>query len=359
MSMNREPAREERQLGEKNHPGTSGEIASNSSTPSTIPGVRKALRQSLQQSLVPQSLITDMLKRFFLEETHYEEVVLEEPREKEFTEGSTTASFRVSNGFRYALVRQTPVLGAALTHPGYDAKGRPHAENEDAFFLSSTRAVVCDGLGGAGGGAAASAMMTDMFAECISESVDEVIVKVHEKLHGIAATFLESVWKPSTTIVLADIADHVLTLRWAGDSRALLFSSQGMLKFVTRDDSAIMKHTADASVQENLNHPRRHLLDNAVGAVAETYVLHEAVVPLVSGDLLLLVSDGVTDNMNSEMLSRFMQHCIKTKVSLHEIPLKLLAFLLGAQRKNIRPHTESDPKPAKRDAVTILLQKIV
>ncbi|MGN6809207.1 MAG: PP2C family protein-serine/threonine phosphatase, partial [Trinickia sp.] len=92
-------------------------------------------------------------------------------------------------------------------------------------------------------------------------------------------------------------------LLWAGDSRVYHYRD-AWLQQLTRDHSQVEELRAQGYLtgEEARNHPAHHLITRAVGA-ADWLELDEARVDLCDGDVLLICSDGLTNEVGDTSIA--------------------------------------------------------
>ena len=97
-----------------------------------------------------------------------------------------------------------------------------------------------------------------------------------------------------STVVTLFVRGDRFALLWVGDSRAYLLR-RGELHPLSRDHSQVqeMVDRGLISPEQARTHPRGHVLARAVG-VAERLEIDAFVDTVVSGDMFLLCSDGLT-----------------------------------------------------------------
>ena len=201
--------------------------------------------------------------------------------------------------------------------------GRMRQNNEDAFRFgriddSVCWAVVCDGMGGASGGQVASTIAADMVSKkiekCYNKSMSESSIEnmllsaittanVTVFDRAIADEFLNGM---GTTIVAAVIKNGRVNIAHVGDSRAYLIHD-GALTQLTKDHSLVqeMYDKGQLSRDELKNNNLRNIITRALG-VAEGIDIEFNTADLGSGDVLLLCSDGLTNEVSEEeMLSLY------------------------------------------------------
>lgn len=184
--------------------------------------------------------------------------------------------------------------GAGLTHTG-----TVREKNEDSILTDPTGVLwaVADGMGGYGHGSLAS----DIVIEHLSHVSEDALAmpalrsKLHEANHEIYVRSTQPDMGPmGATVVAMMIQNSVAHIAWAGDCRAYMLR-RGQLRLLTKDHT-VVQDLMDQGVlhlQDGDNHPERHVVTRAIGAEATVDV--DAIgVPVVSGDRLLLCSDGLT-----------------------------------------------------------------
>jgi protein phosphatase len=103
-----------------------------------------------------------------------------------------------------------------------------------------------------------------------------------------------------TTVVVLLACDGHCRLLWAGDSRIYLYRS-GHLKLLTRDHSLReeLRSRGHFDSANALAAPVQHGITRAVGA-DDVLQVDEEIMDIVEGDVFLLCSDGLTNEVNEE-----------------------------------------------------------
>jgi PPM family protein phosphatase len=199
---------------------------------------------------------------------------------------------------------------------GLSDKGCARRDNEDRFAVHEDLAlfVVADGMGGHKAGEVAAQLTVDAIVETVRtkasaerSDADLLRISIERASDKIRAAALQDddYAGMGTTVVAARVASGRLSVAYAGDSR-LYILSRGQLRQVTQDDTwlaTILAADPDADRTTLEHHPMRHLLTNAVGAMAQTtvHVVEEAI---EDGDVLLMTTDGVHDVMDEWRLEQ-------------------------------------------------------
>ena len=188
--------------------------------------------------------------------------------------------------------------------------------NEDSILAESERGlwVVADGMGGHEAGEVASAMVVEALRSLpISDDLDDLashavqtITQVNRRLIDLAGV-ANGKQTIGTTVVGVLVANGAFRCFWVGDSRAYLLRD-GVISRVSHDHSLVqnlvdagMLRPEDAETHENAN-----LITRAVG-VAETVEVDIVSGEVMSGDLLLLASDGLTRVVPDEEIAAELQ----------------------------------------------------
>ena len=208
--------------------------------------------------------------------------------------------------------------------------GRKRPHNEDCFAVDPARGlyVICDGMGGGNAGEIAShmaieAIMTHLKAATAAPDfeligpVDPNLSTSTNQLASAIRAANEAVHKASwqhakyagmgTTVVAIRLMTHYLSIAHVGDSRLYLIRG-GAMQRLTSDHSWVAEQVAQGymSEEEAERSPRRNIVTRALG-VESTVEIDLAEMPLLSGDLLLLCSDGLTRGVRSEEILQTLQ----------------------------------------------------
>lgn len=195
------------------------------------------------------------------------------------------------------------VLGQQ-SDPGRDPSKQ---ENEDALAYQETHLghllLVCDGMGGHSSGREASHLaVTTILGELArapqgSEPGETLAAAIREANRRVYAMGGSDHGRPGSTCVAALVHPMGVEVAHVGDSRAYLIRA-GQLWPLTRDHSMV-REMVDAGLlkpEEAVGHPDGNKITRALGIAAETQVeLRSERMLQQTGDLLVLVTDGVTD----------------------------------------------------------------
>ncbi len=197
-------------------------------------------------------------------------------------------------------------------------RGLVRANNEDSLILLPDEGVfgVCDGLGGHACGEIASSLAAEVFSRCVQRpghpdalktlrsAILEVNAQLLEQQHcnnelrGMATT-LSAIWIGPDNSGEAWMA-HV------GDSRIYRFRNS-VLEQLTEDDSPVFKlfKQGRISKDEMRKHPHKSLIDQCLGIIPQVEAQIRSLV-LQPGDLFLIASDGLTDNLTEDEIARLL-----------------------------------------------------
>lgn len=179
-------------------------------------------------------------------------------------------------------------------------------ENQDRAAIhrnnGSVLLVVADGMGGHSGGALAAEVAVDSlcrtfaqaaagadsreFLQAAVESAHDAVVAVGEKV-GIGS-------RPRATCAICMVQEDHATWAHVGDSRIYLARDRVVVTR-TRDHTPIESLLQDGLISEEeiAGHPMRHYVEYCLGGLAERPLITISdPVPLETGDLLLVCSDG-------------------------------------------------------------------
>jgi len=190
-----------------------------------------------------------------------------------------------------------------ITHPGLVRK-----HNEDNYLIDEEMGlwVVADGMGGHACGEVASQIVVDLIhdkmingsslQEAVSFSHDIVLVAADQRL-GMPGM--------GSTVVATKFHDDHYEVAWVGDSRGYLWEG-GKLRQITRDHSYVQQMLDAGAISKNeaMVHPHRNVITQAIGANdLEQVDVGISRVPMYKNQMLLLCSDGLTDEVKDEEIA--------------------------------------------------------
>ena len=192
-------------------------------------------------------------------------------------------------------------------------------ENQDNLLVWPERGLylVADGVGGRQGGATASSLAVQVFQRVFSQELDgsltESLGELLEKTiaHCNEKIYFDAQQTPglkgmATTIAVVAVEGRRAVVAHVGDSRVYRFDAQGLIQ-LTEDHTEVNEavRTGRLSPEEATHHPRRHVLNRALGAEVEVEV-EQIEIELDEQTSLLLCTDGITIHLDDEELERML-----------------------------------------------------
>jgi protein phosphatase len=186
--------------------------------------------------------------------------------------------------------------------------GRVRDINEDACLDEPARGrwAVADGMGGHAVGDLASRLVIDGLGQLpvatgITQGLTQAraqLLSANQQLRDEAVR--RQVQRIGSTVVVLLACERFCGYLWAGDSRIYL-CRQGQLRRLTRDHSHVeeLRALGQLTDEEARNHPAHHIITRAVGAT-DTLDLDEDVIEVAEGDVFLLCSDGLSNELSDD-----------------------------------------------------------
>lgn len=204
--------------------------------------------------------------------------------------------------------------------------------NEDACLEQPECGVwaVADGMGGHALGEFASRLAIRSLIDLpASPNLEQYVDDAHERLQSAnrrlrSEAALRDVPIIGTTIVALLASGRHCACLWAGDSRIYLFRA-GRLRLLTRDHSQIeaARSRRHANLDDTLHRPPANLITRALGA-ADTLEIDRATVEVVDGDVFLLCSDGLSNEVSELAIEQALLpgNCRQASQALLELALQ-------------------------------------
>ncbi len=187
-------------------------------------------------------------------------------------------------------------------------------ERDNAALL-----VLGDGLGGYRGGALASATLCQVAIKAFravrgariedpSNFLALVIFQTHQALKRLGPRLNPPI-EPRTTCVLCLVQEGCAYWAHVGDSRLYHFRYDALVSR-TRDDTVVdtFRERGILDERESRAHPDKSRLLACLGGRQEPLVRLSSEVPLRTGDLVLLCSDGVWEALETHEQARLLAH---------------------------------------------------
>jgi serine/threonine protein phosphatase PrpC len=197
--------------------------------------------------------------------------------------------------------------------------------------------AIADGIGGHSAGEVASALaITELFREFRSgyrkelsgEEIEQLFSAIfrdaHREIEDAATGEREGM---GTTLVAAFIRDKMAFIANSGDSRAYVIR-KGIL-FRTKDHSVVQSliDSHRISPEEARSHPFRAMLTHSLGS---NFLIDTFSLPLRSGDLVLLSSDGFHDYVREQDIAT-----LEWDGPLNELARRLVTEAVEISRDNV------------------------
>ncbi len=191
--------------------------------------------------------------------------------------------------------------------------GLVRQSNQDAIYVDDSLAIVADGMGGHAAGEVASEMTIELLRSGFAG--DQSVEGLYNAINAANISVLNDArenpnhFGMGTTVIAIGLTvdDEGVTsptLCHVGDSRAYQLRD-GALRLLTDDHSVAEEwvRMGRLTPEEAAVHPRRHQLTRGVG-VEDTIAVDVMSVHALKGDRLLLCSDGLSNELDSDTLAR-------------------------------------------------------
>jgi protein phosphatase len=201
--------------------------------------------------------------------------------------------------------------GAELKISHRTVPGKHRSTNEDSLYLDPELGlfIVADGMGGHNAGEVASRIAVEVTAKSVQEGL--VAGKEPEQVvrEAIAiankSIFEKSLNNPAweemgTTLIVALMTEHEMTIGHVGDSRAYVIRHGG-IELLTDDHTLVFDWLKEGLItrEQARTHHQRHGLTEALG-VTDDVESEISVWPWDNNVCLLLCSDGLTDMLEDD-----------------------------------------------------------
>lgn len=198
--------------------------------------------------------------------------------------------------------------------------GLKRSTNQDSYIAGefdngAAFAVVCDGMGGANAGSVASECAAKIISDYIISSYSPKMNSnsIENMLRAAIDSANTEIFERAgsdvnlkgmgTTVVAALVCDNLAHIVHVGDSRAYLFTADG-LDQLTVDHSVVqnMIDKGEISAVEAKSHPKKNIITRAVGAESTVFGDYSiAIKP--ENNILLVCTDGLTNYVSNEEIS--------------------------------------------------------
>jgi protein phosphatase len=222
---------------------------------------------------------------------------------------------------------------------------------EDSSEINDFVFAVSDGMGGAMAGEFASRITVDKIAHLMPRSYKQVAVglesgfadvleELFDQVHR-ALTYLGSSYEECTgmgaTLSLSWFTPGWMYFGHIGDSRIYyLPANGGGLRQITHDDTYVgwLFRKGEINEREARNHPRRNILQRALGAGNQFVDPQVGAVTYEPGDIFLLCTDGVVDGLFDSQLGELLHHPDASEAKLNPAERLVTTSIANAGRDN-------------------------
>lgn len=220
-------------------------------------------------------------------------------------------------------------FGAGLTH-----KGLVRERNEDSILTDPAGVLwaVADGMGGYGHGDVASDIVIDKISRLQDDAMTPQALRSQlEKANSDILARAVTAGQMGSTVVLMLVQNSTATIVWVGDCRAYLLRGRS-LRLLTRDHTVVQDMVDQGLLGDDQreHHPERHVITRAIGVEPEVEI-DTTVVPLVTGDRLLLCSDGLTTCLSDQEIA---EHILAATTPEEMCDALMIASLKGGAPDN-------------------------
>lgn len=178
--------------------------------------------------------------------------------------------------------------------------------------------AVSDGMGGAHAGEFASRVTVEKITRLLPRSYrqsalgldagfGDVLTELYDQIHR-ALLFLGGSYEEcagmGATLSLCWFTPHRMHFAHIGDSRIYYLGGEGGLRQISHDDTYVgwLFRNRQINEREARNHPRRNVLQRALGAGHQFVEPQIGSVAFSPGDTFLLCTDGVVDGLYDDRL---------------------------------------------------------
>ena len=214
---------------------------------------------------------------------------------------------------------------AARTDIGLVRENNQDSYTAGELCAGAVFAVVCDGMGGEAGGGIAAGIAAEEVRRMMESSLNPHMEQrsLHLLLETAVAGANRAVYTRSlqsggaldgmgSTLCAAVICGGTALIANVGDSRCYLLRD-GVLHRLTKDHTVVAELVRQGRLtpEEAAHHPDRHAITRAIGVEPEVQPDY-TVADLVSGDVLLLCSDGLYNALTAEELTALLPEVLQS-----------------------------------------------
>jgi serine/threonine protein phosphatase PrpC len=223
--------------------------------------------------------------------------------------------------------------------------GEASVEKSDFVF------AVSDGMGGALAGEYASQIavekITTILPRAFKQSAvglaagfSDVLIELFDQIHR-SLTFVGNSYEEcrgmQTTLSLCWFTPGWMYFGHVGDSRIYHLPAQGgEIRQISHDDTHVgwLFRNGKINEREARTHPRRNMLQKALGAGNQFVEPQVGAVGYEAGDMFLLCTDGLTDGSHNERLTQQLRATPRGRISDETAKLLVMESLESSGRDN-------------------------
>jgi PPM family protein phosphatase len=264
-----------------------------------------------------------------------------------------------------------PPSATGLRWFGLTDRGKVRKNNEDAFLALCFDAqevrylgkigesslghtdfafAVSDGIGGAQAGEFASRITVEKITSLLPKSykqsaagieagVADVLTELFDQIHR-ALVYLAAGYEECSgmgaTLSICWFSPRWMHFGHIGDSRIYYFPASGSMQQISHDDTHVgwLLRNSKISEHEARVHPRRNMLQRALGAGNQFVEPQVGSVAYGRGDLFLLCTDGVVDGLFDNQLLEVLRPALGEEAGANPAQRLVEAALERAGRDN-------------------------
>ncbi|MDJ0653523.1 MAG: Stp1/IreP family PP2C-type Ser/Thr phosphatase [Xanthomonadales bacterium] len=200
--------------------------------------------------------------------------------------------------------------------------------NEDTYCAEPQMGLwlVADGMGGHELGEVASAIARDTVVREVDAGTPlQDAIRVAAQRIVDQSRKRQSAMPMGTTMVAATLQDGSYEVAWVGDSR--VYHWNGSLKQLTSDHSYVQELVDQGAIsaEQAKTHPHRNVVTQALGVTEPESLRVDAVSgSLGTGEMLLLCSDGLTEEVDDDYISYVLSRGMDIQESVDHLILAAL-----------------------------------
>lgn len=207
--------------------------------------------------------------------------------------------------------------------------GLRREHNEDTYWADGQLGLwlVADGMGGHDHGEVASAIARDMVVQEITAGKSLIDAIRHADIEILQQSNDRRSERPmGTTVVAMRVKGDDFEVAWVGDSRAYALTD-GTLKQISKDHSYVQELVDQGAIspEQAKNSPHKNVVTQALGVTHPDQLRVESIKgTLRKGAQLLLCSDGLTEEVDDELIASILQSTLSVQEAVDHLILKAL-----------------------------------